>query len=49
VGDEFERGDLAAVQPVPLLLGGEVMEFEHDRELLDLGADRLDHGREDGR
>jgi hypothetical protein len=39
VGHELEWGDLAAVQPVPLLLGAQVMEFEHKPSLgLDIGA-----------
>ena len=31
--DELERSDLPALQPVPLLLGAEVMEFEHGTTL----------------
>jgi Asp-tRNA(Asn)/Glu-tRNA(Gln) amidotransferase A subunit family amidase len=32
LNDELARGNLAAVQPVPLLLRGEVMKFEHASE-----------------
>ena len=38
VGGQLHRGDLAPPQPVELLGGGEVVEFEHDPSL---GLDRL--------